>query len=73
MVRSFPLHRLFAVPAFLLAAVLAFVFWSWLGRPVAMTDAPGGRLQCLSYTPYDGSSSPLEKAYTVDPKRISPT
>lgn len=64
------MHRLFAIPAFLLAAVLAFVFWSWLGRPVAMTDAPGGRLQCLSYTPYDGSSSPLEKAYTVDPKRI---
>jgi exo-beta-1,3-glucanase (GH17 family) len=62
---------LFAVPALLLAAVLAFFFWSWLGRPVPMTDAPGGRLQCLSYTPYDGSSTPLDPAtYTVAPSRI---
>jgi len=59
------LHRLFAVPAFVLAAGLAFVFWSWMGRPIPMPDAPGGRLQCLSYTPYDGGSSPLDSTYTV--------
>ena len=35
-----------------------------------MTDAPGGRLQCLSYTPYDGSSSPLDATYTVAPDVI---
>ena len=36
-----------------------------------MTDAPGGRLQCLSYTPYDGSSTPLDPAtYKVAPGRI---
>jgi glucan 1,3-beta-glucosidase len=65
------LHRLLIAPALLLAAIPAFFFWSWLGRPVPMTDAPGGRLQCLSYTPYDGSSSPLSAAtYRVDPEKI---
>jgi glucan 1,3-beta-glucosidase len=64
------LHRLFALPAFLIAAVLAVLFWSWMGRPVPMPDAPGGRLQCLSYTPYDGSSSPLDSSYTVAPGHI---
>ena len=65
------MHRLFAIPALLLAAVLGYFYWSWLGRPVAMTDAPGGRLQCLSYTPYDGSSSPLDpENYKVAPGRI---
>ncbi len=64
------MHRLFALPAFLLAAGLAFLFWSWMGRPIAMPDAPGGRLQCLSYTPYDGSSSPLSSTYTVKPGHI---
>jgi glucan 1,3-beta-glucosidase len=59
------LHRLFAVPAFALAAVLAFGFWSWMGRSIPMPDAPGGRLQCLSYTPYDGGSSPLSATYSV--------
>jgi len=56
---------LFAIPAFALAAVLAFGFWSWMGRPIPMADAPGGRLQCLSYTPYDGGSSPLDATFTV--------
>jgi len=59
------LHRLFALPGFMLAAGLAFLFWSWMGRSVPLPDAPGGRLQCLSYTPYDGSSSPLDSSYTV--------
>ena len=64
------MHRLLALPALLLAAGLAFVFWSWMGRPIPLPDAPGGRLQCLSYTPYDGGSSPLDSAYTVRPGHI---
>lgn len=65
------LHRLLAAPAFLLAAIPAFFLWSWLGRPVPIVDAPGGRLDCLSYTPYDGSGSPLAAAsYKVAPESI---
>jgi exo-beta-1,3-glucanase (GH17 family) len=64
------LHRLFAVPAFALAAALACLFWSWLGRPVFPPDAPDGRLQCLSYTPYDGSSAPTGPNYGVAPGHI---
>ena len=65
------MHRLFAAPAFLLAAVPAFFLWSWLGEPVALTDVPSGRLQCMSYTPYDGSGSPLDAAtYKVAPESI---
>ncbi len=65
------MHRLLVVPAFLLAAVPAYFLWSWLGQPVTLTDVPGGRLQCMSYTPYDGSSSPLDAAtYRVSPEKI---
>lgn len=65
------MHRLLIAPAFLLAAIPAFFLWSWLGSPVAVTDAPGGRLQCLSYTPYDGSSTPLDPStYNVAPGSI---
>lgn len=56
--------------AFSAVAVLAFFFWSWMGQPVVVPDAPGGKLQCLSYTPYDGGSSPLDAAYTVEPAHI---
>jgi glucan 1,3-beta-glucosidase len=48
----------------LLAAVAALiaVFWVWMGRPVAMPilDQSDSKLPCLSYTPFRGSTSPLE-------------
>ena len=64
------MHRILAPMAFSAVAVLAFFFWSWMGQPIAIPDAPGGKLQCLSYTPYDGGSSPLDSNYTVEPGHI---
>lgn len=65
------MHRSFALAAFFAAAVSATAFWFWMGRPAAMPDAPEGRLQCVSYTPYDGSGSPLDPTYTVAPAHIA--
>jgi len=52
------------------ALALAFTGWAWLGRPHDMVAVPGGRFDCLSYTPYDGTTSPLDKHYAVSEARI---
>lgn len=54
------MRLLYSVSSLLFVVAVGAGLWSWLGRPVAMVDVPGGRLGCLSYTPYDGSSSPLD-------------
>jgi glucan 1,3-beta-glucosidase len=45
--------RLLAIPAFAAAGLATFLFWRALGTPVALPDAPPGRLDCLSYTPFE--------------------
>ncbi|HZD26846.1 MAG TPA: glycoside hydrolase family 17, partial [Alphaproteobacteria bacterium] len=61
-----PVALAVAALAVLLAAAGAVALWAWLGRPIAMVAVPGGRLQCLSYTPTQGDSSPLdEEKYRV--------
>ncbi|MBI4183318.1 MAG: glycoside hydrolase family 17 [Proteobacteria bacterium] len=62
--------RLLAVPAFALAAGATFALWWVLGRPVDLPEVPGGRLACVSYTPYDGGQTPLDRDYTVPSARI---
>jgi glucan 1,3-beta-glucosidase len=44
----------------LLASLLGFGFWWQLGRPVALTDAPPGKIHCVSYTPFRGSQTPFD-------------
>jgi hypothetical protein len=34
-----------------IAALAALALWAWLGRPIAIVDVPGERLDCVSYTP----------------------
>lgn len=46
-------QRLLFIPALALAVLASFQFWRWMGAPVALPDVPGGRLQCLSYTPFE--------------------
>jgi exo-beta-1,3-glucanase (GH17 family) len=46
-------QRLLFVPALAIAALASFAFWRWMGAPVELPDVPGGRLQCLSYTPFE--------------------
>lgn len=53
--------------AFVAFTVLAFVFWQQLGTPRGMPEVPGGRFECMSYTPYAPGGSPLDKDYAVDP------
>lgn len=60
------MSRLFALPALGLALGVSFALWGWLGRPIEVADVPGGRLQCLSYTPWQGSETPLKHEYKVD-------
>jgi glucan 1,3-beta-glucosidase len=50
-------HRWPYLPAVLVAGLASFAVWHWLGTPVNLPDAPGGRLQCLSYTPYESGQS----------------
>jgi glucan 1,3-beta-glucosidase len=62
--------RWFALPAFALAMAGAFLFWSWLGRPQAVPDAPGGQVTCLSYSPYRPGQSPFDPGFTVPRAQI---
>ncbi len=63
--------RWVAAPALLLATAAAAALWAWLGRAHDMPDVPGGRLDCLSYAPYDGGAPPPErKLYRVSQARI---
>ncbi|MDA0675414.1 MAG: hypothetical protein O3A88_03460, partial [Proteobacteria bacterium] len=61
---------LLALALFAVAAALSVGYWMREGRPVAMADVPGGMLDCVSYTPYDGSSSPLNRAFDADAASI---
>ena len=44
--------------AFVLAALLSVGLWAWLGRPVALPDAPGGRLHPEMERIYRGITPP---------------
>lgn len=65
--------KLLSVPYALglaVAALLSVMIWKFLGAPVAMVDAPAGKVHCVSYTPYRGSETPFNPDYVADPKRI---
>jgi glucan 1,3-beta-glucosidase len=52
------------------AAAGSFLTWRQLGQPVAMVDAPGGKLQCLSYTPFRGKQTPFDAQLMIPPQQI---
>jgi len=54
-----------ALPALLLAALAGTALWAWLGRPIPLPDAPGGKFECLSYSPYKGSQTPFDKDFVA--------
>ena len=53
--------RPFLISLGVFAAVASAVtaLWAWLGRPIDMADAPGGRFDCLSYAPTTAEGHPL--------------
>lgn len=52
------------------AALISVCVWKFLGVPVEMTDAPAGKVHCVSYTPYRGDESPFQPGFHANPARI---
>jgi exo-beta-1,3-glucanase (GH17 family) len=62
-------------PAILVAAVSVLIglVWYALGRPIAMPHAPlapAEKIACVSYTPFRGDQSPLDRRVTVPAEQI---
>jgi glucan 1,3-beta-glucosidase len=67
---TFPARLVAPLGAVLAVAFAAFALWAWLGRPIGLPDAPGGKLECLSYTPYRGDQTPFDKEFVVPKGQI---
>ncbi|RAI42676.1 beta-(1-6) glucans synthase [Rhodoplanes roseus] len=55
-----------------IALVLVAGFWWWLGRAVPVAPAPTSdrKLECVSYSPFRGSQSPLDLSFRIEPWQI---
>ena len=54
-----------------LAALAGIAGWWWMGRPVALPDAPSSRIACVSYAPYRRSGeTPYDPTIFISPERI---
>lgn len=58
------------IPALAAGIAVTALFWRWLGTPVLLPDVPGGRLECLSYTPFEPGSRTANAPGRVTPGRI---
>ena len=65
--RMAPLPYLLGIAA---AALVSVCVWKLLGAPVDIVDAPGGKINCISYTPFRANQSPLEHGTRIDPANI---
>src|SRR5512147_1183398 len=63
-------RRLAALAGGVLAIVAITGFWLWRATPVPMPDAPGGRIACVSYTPFRGEQTPFDQSLTIPPQQI---
>lgn len=57
--------RPIAAIAFLIGLVPAFAFWWQTGRPAVVVDGVGGKIPCVSYTPFRGALSPHQEGIVV--------
>ena len=53
-----------------LAVLASGGFWLWRAAPVSMPDAPGGRIACVSYTPFRGAQTPFDQNLVIPPQQI---
>jgi glucan 1,3-beta-glucosidase len=68
---GFVLSRLIVLAVVLTGAFAAVGHWWLRGQPVAMPDAPSGRLQCVSYAPFRlPGETPHDRSFRVRPDRI---
>ena len=51
-----------------IAAIVAF--WMWRGQPVILVDVPGGKIACVSYTPFRGNQTPFDQSLVIPPAQI---
>lgn len=60
------------VALFVLTAAAVASAWLWLGRPLAAPEAASdpGRIQCMSYTPFRGTQSPLDASTHAEAAQI---
>jgi glucan 1,3-beta-glucosidase len=57
--------------ALALAALAGVAGWWWMGRPVALPDAPSSRIACVSYAPYRRpGETPYDAATFISLERI---
>jgi glucan 1,3-beta-glucosidase len=55
----------------LAGAAVAVGYWWLRGQPAALPDAPQGRLQCVSYSPYRlPGETPHDRSFRVRPERV---
>jgi len=59
----------------IVAIAAAIAFWLWRAEPVILVDAPingpgGGRIACLSYTPFRGNQTPFDQSLIIPPAQI---
>jgi glucan 1,3-beta-glucosidase len=62
-----------SVGLFILAAAAIATTWWWLGGAVPMPPSPldpGEKLYCISYAPFRGSQSPLDRSTRIEPRQI---
>src|SRR6516225_73607 len=57
---------------FVLTAAAVVAAWWWLGRPLAAPSVASdpGRIQCMSYTPFRGGETPLDRTTFATADRI---
>ena len=53
-----------------LAIVGAIAVWLWQAAPVTLPDAPGGKIACLSYTPFRGNQTPFDQGLVIPQAQI---
>ncbi|MGN2253076.1 glycoside hydrolase family 17 [Frateuria sp. GZRe12] len=54
-----------------LATLAGLIGWWWIGRPVALPDAPSSRIACVSYAPYRRpGETPYDPTTFISPERI---
>ncbi|BAS00634.1 hypothetical protein [Blastochloris viridis] len=62
-----------AALAFGLAAIVVALSWVWLGTPVNMPPSPlaaGEKLYCVSYAPFRGTQTPLDRTLLIPREQI---
>lgn len=54
----------------LIAIAAITSFWMWRGQPVILVDTPGGKIACVSYTPFRGNQTPFDLSLVIPPAQI---